>query len=153
MLILTSARQTLVSFLRSVLALFKAFLLLSTGTLIMGVLILELATIRISLSLWNRQTHTESETWWRAWAVEEAGKSSKLKVTNVDAVKAFQERQFVKVTAEQSSNDIYRPRPNVAHSTTSVLTYSCNCQIPLLHYHIPFRNTSPKSLPTIRPAF
>lgn len=50
-LIFTSARQTLVSFLRRVLALFKAFLLFSTGTLIMGVLMLELATIRISLSL------------------------------------------------------------------------------------------------------
>lgn len=47
----TSARQTLVSCFRSVLALFKAFLLFSTGTLIMGVLMLELATIRISLSL------------------------------------------------------------------------------------------------------
>lgn len=53
-LLLTSARQTLVSFFLRVLALFKAFLLFSTGTLIMGVLMLELATIRISLSLQAR---------------------------------------------------------------------------------------------------
>lgn len=59
---LTSAKQTLVSLLRSVLALFKAFLVFSTGTLIMGVLMLELATIRISLSLRDRWTYTESET-------------------------------------------------------------------------------------------
>lgn len=49
--LLTSARQTLASFFRSVLALLRALLLLSTGTLIMGVLMLELATMRISLSL------------------------------------------------------------------------------------------------------
>lgn len=59
---LTSARETLVSFLRSVLALFKAFLLLNTGTLIMGVLILELATIRISLSLWDRRQERCSDS-------------------------------------------------------------------------------------------
>lgn len=57
----TSARQTLLSFFRSVLALFKAFLLLSTGTLIMGVFILELATIRISLSLRDRMRHAKTE--------------------------------------------------------------------------------------------
>lgn len=63
-LVLTSARTTLQSFFRRVLALFRAFLLFSTGTLIMGVLMLELATIRISLRLWvDKQEGKKSSRW------------------------------------------------------------------------------------------
>lgn len=60
--IFTSARHTLVSFFLRVLAFFMAFLLLSTGTLIIGVLMLELATIRISLSLGSTQGNTYCKT-------------------------------------------------------------------------------------------
>lgn len=55
--VITSVRQTLLNFFWRVLAFFKASLLFSTGTLIMGVLMLELATIRISLRL----THKKQE--------------------------------------------------------------------------------------------
>lgn len=64
--ILTSARVTLASFFRSILARFKAFLLFSTGMVIMGVLMLEPATIRISLSLSSGQknnVYMERKQW------------------------------------------------------------------------------------------
>lgn len=61
---LTSARQTLASFFRSVLALLRALLLFRTGTLIMGVLMLELATVRISLSLGIRCGGSKVEKHW-----------------------------------------------------------------------------------------
>lgn len=48
---ITSPKHTLVSCLFRLFTLFSAFLVLSTGTLIMGVLMLALATMRISLSL------------------------------------------------------------------------------------------------------
>lgn len=47
----TSPKHTLVSRLFRLFTLFSAFLVLSTGTLIMGVLMLALATMRISLNL------------------------------------------------------------------------------------------------------
>lgn len=52
---ITSERQTLLNFFWSIFAFFSAFLLFSTGMLIIGVLMLELATISISLRL----THME----------------------------------------------------------------------------------------------
>lgn len=54
--VVTSVRQTLLNFFWRVLAFFRASLLFSTGTLIMGVLMLELATIRISLRLTHMET-------------------------------------------------------------------------------------------------
>ena len=48
---LTSVRHTRVNFFFRAFTLFRAFLVWNTGTLIMGVLMLELAIIRISLNL------------------------------------------------------------------------------------------------------
>lgn len=55
--IITSPRHTLVSCFFRLFTFFSAFLVLNTGTLIIGVLMLALATMRISRNLsWNRGT-------------------------------------------------------------------------------------------------
>lgn len=55
--IITSPRHTLVSCFFRLFTFFSAFLVLNTGTLIIGVLILALATMRISRNLsWNKGT-------------------------------------------------------------------------------------------------
>lgn len=52
----TSPRHTLVSCFFRLFTLLRAFLVLNTGTLIMGVLMLALATMRISLNLSSSDT-------------------------------------------------------------------------------------------------
>lgn len=69
MVMLTSAKHTLVSIFLSVFAFFRAFLVFRTGTLIIGVFMLELATIRISLSLKIQTQKQVEEKTKRLWLV------------------------------------------------------------------------------------
>lgn len=72
---LTSPKHTLVSCFFRLFTLFSAFLVLSTGTLIIGVLMLALATMRISLNLSQNQGTCDHERYpdsylWEAFLVK-----------------------------------------------------------------------------------